>query len=756
MAECRPRRVRRQVLFLAFLGAALAAALLAFRWRERASVESLLSYLNPDAEAVSIAQPSGFYEDALLLTPEPAKDLPRQAVLRYTLDGNDPTPESPSCEGGIRLTPRAGQVTVYPLKIAVCYKGECQTVAERTYVIGDRATTRFTLPVISIACTEEALYDSETGIFANYSNQTDDWICPAWFTLFRPDGTLLLERGIGLGVAGGTSAAFPVKSLRIEGGAEYDARFDGLELTLLGESTLPTAFPRITNYNHVRLRSGSQDLYDGCNIRSSLISRLAEQSNFDGCTATQRCIVYLNGAFYGIMDIQQPYSNSYLADRYGLPDNDQVQTVKGSEPLIFHSSDYTPLFEADLDDPANRDRLEACFDMDSFLLYYAIEILANNTDWPANNFEIWRYAGSPIDGNPYTDGRWRFLIYDADLIYFTHMDEKYDGGFFQGCREDTFISLMEGLYRGEGSVFPAVMRSDYYRSRFITLVTDLLNTSFRTRNVLAIAGEEYARIRAESRLQLDADRVSEMDAAYQNLLRSVRDREDALREAFRTYFGVEETYRAVFEAGEGASIQWSNQCLGSGEQYENRYYCGVPFTLTVQPEPGYTFACWIVNGAVFREPELTVSDALAQNGTLTVRAVCRRSPDGALLISEVSARGSDDWIKLVNAGAGSVQLAGYYLSDDASTPLLYQLPDVTLAPGEAIYINGHKNAHTIGDYLCNFNLKTGETLYLCDAAGTQLDRLAIPKMGEQETYGRDLPGGRLVFFDNRDGQRRLR
>lgn len=723
------------------------------RWRENANVESLLAQLGPDAEAVTVDMPSGFYEDALTVTLQANASLPSRASLHYSLDGSDPTADSPQYTGSLRLTPRAGRVAVYPLKVAVYYKGVCRTVAERTYVVGGNVNTRFSLPVLSITCTEEALYDPDTGIFVHYDEQTDEWICPAALTMFGADGRLLLERGIGLGVAGGTSAAFPVKSLRIEGGAEYDARYDGLALTLLGSEAAATRFPRVTGYNHIRLRSGSQDLYEGCNIRSSLLSRLAEQSNFDGCTGTQRCIVYLNGAFYGIMDMQQPYSASYLADRYSLPDTAQVETVKGSE-VVFRNVGFDAWFEAGLDDPANRAVLEEHFDMDNFLLYYAVEILANNNDWPMNNFEMWRYNGEAVEGNPYTDGRWRFLIYDADLTYFTHMGEEYETGFFEGCRGDIFVSLMEGLHRGEGSVFPAVMQSEYYRSRFLTLVSDLLNTSFRTGNVLSVAREEYQKIRTESALQLGDEWAARMDLAYRNLQLSIREREAALREAFTAYFGVEERYRVTFETSEGAAIQWSNQRLNGGGRYANDYYCGVEFPVSVQPEPGYAFAYWLVNGIACRDPELLVSDALAKDGALTVRAVCRPVQEGVLLIREVSAQGFDDWFKVTNVGGSAVRLAGYYLSDDAAQPLQYQLPAITLAPGQTVTVNGRKNSHAIGDYICNFNLKSGETLYLSDASGALVDRLVIPKMSGTETYGHDLPSGQLVFFNNRDGQRR--
>jgi hypothetical protein len=746
---------RLQIVALLVLLAALGALLWFCRRRENANVESLLAQYQ-DIDIVTVSAESGFYEDDLWVMVEQSDALPSDTMLYYSLDGEDPTVESTPIIVGIYLPAVAGEVTVYPVKIAVAYKGYCHTVAERTYVVGEGASERFNLPVISLTCTNEALYNEETGVFANYSERGDEWIATSHMTLFDTDGSVLLDRGVGLGVSGNTSAADVVKSLRIEGGEEYDTSTDPqdkLSITLLTDESAATTAPHVTEYNHIRLRSGSQDLYIGCNIRSSLMSRLAEESGFDGCTATQRCIVYLNGAFYGIMDMQQPYSHSFLGDRYGLPDNDQIERIKGSE-MSARNLGYLDCFDTDLNDAANRAALEEAVDMDNFLLYYAIEILANNTDWPLNNFEMWRYTGEAVDGNAYTDGRWRFLIFDSDLIYFSQMPERFDTDFFEGCLGDTFVNLMENTSRGAGSVFAHVMESDEYRARFLTLVCDLLNTSFDTDNVLEIAQQEYDKISAEYARQLSEERLAEIDTAYDALVASVQEREGLLREAFTSYFGVSETYTVLVTADEGATVNWSNHCISGGESYENEYYCGVPLTLTAEAQPGYTFVSWLVNGVAVYGDTLTVTEAdRADDGTLEIQAVCRRADRGVLILSEVSAAGNDDWFKLTNVGTKDIKLSDYYLSDDAARPLAWQLPVVTLAPGESILINGKKNKHALGEYICSFNLKCGETLYLSDRDGNVQDRIAIPSMSVSETYGRD-ENGSLVFFDNRDGSRR--
>jgi hypothetical protein len=253
---------------------------------------------------------------------------------------------------------------------------------------------------------------------------------------------------------------------------------------------------------------------------------------------------------------------------------------------------------------------------------------------------------------------------------------------------------------------------------------------------------------------MSEEKLAQMDDAYIRLRLAIRERESALRAAFTTYFGVSEQYRVQISTSEGAQVQWSNQTLTGGESYKNDYYSGVSFTMTAQPQAGYTFAYWLVNGAVVRDATLTVSDKLALNGTVTIRAICRRAQEGVLVIQEISTRGSDDWIKLSNAGTTPIELSNYYLSDDGTLPLKYQLPAVTLDAGESILINGKKNLYALGNYICNFNLKCGETLYLHHADGTLIEQLAVPLMTKAESYGRDPNSGLFVFFNDSDGERR--
>ncbi len=43
---------------------------------------------------------------------------------------------------------------------------------------------------------------------------------------------------------------------------------------------------------------------------------------------------------------------------------------------------------------------------------------------------------------------------------------------------------------------------------------------------------------------------------------------------------------------------------------------------------------------------------------------------------------SPDWVELFNGSSENIQLSNYFLTDNPSNPFAWQLPNVSLAPGE--------------------------------------------------------------------------
>lgn len=521
-------------------------------------VSMVLHYLaGPgDLWGVNYNYDSGFFSDSIdveLYADGPL--VPKLTKLRYTLNGDDPSVSGKVYDEPIRLE-KKDDISVYTITAAFCYaRMKCGTPVTKTYVLGDNLSDDVDLDFISITSARKNLYDYDTGIMVkgktyddnvasgkyngrlmvpgNYSQRGDEWVRDAHVTMLGAGtGEVLLDTDLGIAISGNTSAALPVKSIKLAANKKYG--YEKFVFDFGGSGTLNSDLAKLEKYNSIRLRSGAQDQTYG-NIRSSVVSRLAEQAGFPGCTATKRVIVYLNGKYYGIFDAQQNYSDSFLTKRFNLNESDMIIKAKGAELSALKDAGLMDLFNADLNDRENKEKLEAKVDMDDYLRYYALEILWNNTDWPQNSFEMWRYTGTADRKNKYSDGRFRFLVYDTDLTYQTEQSHVY----FKYSNGDTFESIMENRARAKGSTLVNVLKSDYYREKFIDILREYINGALRTENVLSVIESEANVIDRQMRVNYSEARYDIWREQIDLMKKAASERNDAIKIDIKKYFNVD-------------------------------------------------------------------------------------------------------------------------------------------------------------------------------------------------------------------------
>ena len=106
-----------------------------------------------------------------------------------------------------------------------------------------------------------------------------------------------------------------------------------------------------------------------------------------------------------------------------------------------------------------------------------------------------------------------------------------------------------------------------------------------------------------------------------------------------------------------------------------------------------------------------------------------------------------DWIELYNDGQKSVDRSGWHLSDKPSRPDKWTFP-----AGAKIAGGGYVLVYCTGDsslspgknktFYADFKISaSGETLALTDSAGSEADRLELPKQYGCVSYGRALSSG---------------
>jgi spore coat protein H len=107
----------------------------------------------------------------------------------------------------------------------------------------------------------------------------------------------------------------------------------------------------------------------------------------------------------------------------------------------------------------------------------------------------------------------------------------------------------------------------------------------------------------------------------------------------------------------------------------------------------------------------------------------------------------DDYIELFNAGATTISLYGYFLSDDPTQPWKWRLPDLVVQPGAYLLIWADDETEA-GSFHTNFTLDNdGEWLGLYSPAGmlyAPVDTLHMPALGNDQSWGR-LPNGSGAF-----------
>jgi len=137
-------------------------------------------------------------------------------------------------------------------------------------------------------------------------------------------------------------------------------------------------------------------------------------------------------------------------------------------------------------------------------------------------------------------------------------------------------------------------------------------------------------------------------------------------------------------------------------------------------------------------------------------AVAESSADG-LCINEVCTQNkksfidslgkASDWIELYNGGNKDIDLTGFGLSDNEDKPMKYVFPEGTvIKKGGYLLITADKNGEGMTELNTGFSLgKSGETLILSTPDGNEVQKIEIPALSEDESYGRLSDGSFAVM-----------
>ena len=715
---------------------------------------------------------SGFYDEDIRIEVE----LEKEGKVFYTSDGSMPAKE----EGGSTLlykepvflaAEEEESVEVYRF-LAVFQDGTESEIVTNTYFMGKNIKDRYDTMIISLAAEDDDVYGYENGIFvegklradweaqhpgeeaafdapANYNVRGRESERNVHIEIFEPDGKRLAAQNGGIRISGNFTRQSEQKSFKLYARKEYDEEENRFCIPLFEDMRSIQGGNVIDQYKSIKIRNTGNDRSEGF-IRDELGMRLATEAGFADTQSVRPVSVYINGRYQGLYWMHSTYDEEYFEEKYGKYDGEMVvigtsemNMSGGDEIENRYAGEYNEIYAkystSDLTEDEICRELNSVIDIKNYLQYYALEIYMANRDWPYNNVQAYRYVAA--DGGEYTensvfDGRYRYLLYDVDTTMGL-------GTIRESLNPDqSFETLVLLEERGYAPLFTALMEREDCREYFAAYTCNLLNGAYSTENVANVL-EDMHQLRKNEMLEYieESIRNPELPEIGEPYLEMQMDcirawaetAPESMLEGMRQKWQLGEVYTLYLQLpdGEGARI---NDMTVTEPEFIGRYLSGCDTWLAPVLPEGREFVYWEINGELYAEEEIRIEEGMAIDGALYVTLYSEESGAG-LELTEIKAKGKEDYIVLTNTSHEEVSTWGYYLMDKEKTSHMNYLKETVLAPGESIRIGCKNYDGTDALMNVNFNLKKGKKVMLAYAGTGIKEEVELPDLGmEQGVY----------------------
>ena len=455
----------------------------------------------------------------------------KNGYITYTLDGSEPTESSTLYTEPILLVASDSNVpNLYSLRAKAWYDdGTCSDSYVHTYFLSETIDERYTTVVFSINGNPEELTDGPKGILygENYKQRGRASERKVHIEALSADGALLFAQHAGVRVFGGSSREHAVKSLKLYARKEYEAGKGSFRTDLFGSIDIDSA--PITKYDKLVLRNGGDD-FQSAFLRDELVHRLAADAGFSAYEANVPALAYINGEYYGFYWLHESYCNKYFQNRNGKSDgeyivlegSDRNKSVTDDAAEAAAAKEYNALYKkyaySDLKNNTTYGELCALLDVESYLDYMSLNMYVANYDWPQGNYRCYRYYAA--DGEEYgtgdRDGRWRFLLHDADVGFGTYQASDDAGA----ARNDLKQVLSDSGSSRHAPLLAALLKREDCKQYFINKMLDYMNGAFSYENVCRVLDEMCAERDAE--LTYYYERLNQLRDSFEIYARPAR------------------------------------------------------------------------------------------------------------------------------------------------------------------------------------------------------------------------------------------
>ena len=586
--------------------------------------------------------------------------IPSGATLRYTTDGSTPTANNGETSSDGHFT--IENTTI--LRLCLVQDGYLTSpVVTRSYIFRNHD---YYLPILVVSSAPKNFFDSRVGVFVKGINGVSgngqntacnwnmDWERPVNVNYMVPvkdkNGNIqyseVLNQEADLEIAGGWTRAYGSGTVdgkyweaRSSFRIKTDKRYEGVNV--IGYPVFP--FKKHNKYRCWQVRNGGNDTYS--RTKDPVFQSIVLRSGFYvDCQDYQPAHVFLNGDYYGMLNIRESNNKHYAYSNYGIDFDDMDQFDLSNAQYNQKVGDNKAWLQlANLSSTLARTKSSDTYkqicdllDIDEYINYMALDCYMGPSDWITNTNNVKGFRSR-------TDGKFHFVLFDTDSAF------------------DRFDMLTAVLNtNGGGNVddlFRNLMTYDPFRRQFMDAYCIVDGSVFEPTRCEQIIKEIYNNINPALSFEGSSSSTS--------LIGTIRSAYNGSRiTTLRNYYGLSYGLYANLSANiPEACLAINGQGIPTGKFAGYLFsYGALPIQLTAKAPAGYTFAGWQLQ-------DLTASSTTLISYGAEWKYYDQGSMDAYDWKSAAFVDEQNGWrTGLAPFGYGN---AGYYMQDNSVTKLDY-------------------------------------------------------------------------------------
>ena len=409
--------------------------------------------------------------------------------------------------------------------------GKNSKIISHTYfVTTDKLAKYQDFTIVSLVANPEDLYDPDTGLYVvgngyieakkkleqnnpnqnpwggfgnmfqlmyecNFYKKGEEWEKETNMAIFEK-GKVSVQQNVGIKIRGFSTKMQAGKSFNIYA----KKRFGKKQIkSILFENNYDKFDKLIEKYKSIALRN----VFAEERIKDEFANKLLFGREHQVIADTRKCIIFLNGEYWGFYVMLEKFSESYIQSHYGVP-KEGVTLIKEGElsggeesELTLYNNFMNEYSQKNVQDEKVYQEISEFVDIDSLIEHFVIGVYLGTADWPGHNDGVWRYNGEKIENNPFSDGRWRYMSFDFDYTM-GHVFSMFGagggaGGQWGQQKEGYEQDNLQGLGKRKNVptvLFLPLLKNKEFRNKYVLRFCDFVNGVFNLERIDSLI-EDY-------------------------------------------------------------------------------------------------------------------------------------------------------------------------------------------------------------------------------------------------------------------------